>query len=109
MPYKRRGGSKERESPITPRAIEIFDRMRRCGYGSDMWWGLHSMLSAELRCKPWDYPCIAPPNERNPYPPGTPAHLSWRPDADAQALWQALAQASREARAQRNGGLPPAA
>jgi hypothetical protein len=106
MPYKRRHGPTEREPKISARAIEIFDAMRRVN--GDRWWDLHAELSVELKTKPWAYPCVQSPNEPNPYPPGTAAHLSWRPDAEAVALWQALAQASREARAVRNGGGLPA-
>jgi len=103
MPFKRRI-DKTREPPITPRAVEIFDRMRRCN--GERWWDLHSDLCDELHTKPWQWPCIEDPREANPYPEGAPAHASWRPDREAQALWQTLDQASREARAARDGGLP---
>jgi len=104
MPFKRRI-DKTRESPITPRAIEIFDAMRRCN--GDRWWQLHSELCDELHTPPYAWPCVEHPGEANPYPADCAAHLSWQPDREAQALWRALDAASREARlaARGNGGV----
>jgi hypothetical protein len=105
MPFKRRV-SKQTDTPITPRMISIFDRMR---YASgkryddlhDEIWALYQAeLSARTgRTRPWEWPlCVNPRFDLNPYPAGTPAHLSWQPDLRAQEMWQALVDASREAR-----------
>ena len=32
------------------------------------WWALHSQLHDELQCLPWEWPCIAAPDEP-PYHP----------------------------------------
>ena len=81
---------------ITPRAIELFQRYRRSNGTSAE--DLHYALWEELHCKPWEYPCVEHPDALNPYPPGSPAAQSWRPDERAQEMWKALDAASREAR-----------
>jgi hypothetical protein len=95
---------------ITTKAIALFERMRRCkctcppdarGHecpGCEKWWSLHSDLVDALGTPVWQWPAIEDPRAENPYPPGTPAHHSWTPDLEAQQMWQALANASRELR-----------
>jgi hypothetical protein len=89
-----------RRSPspvITPKALELFEQMRRCR-SDERWWKLQNDLCDELHTRPWEYPCVEHPDTSNPYPPGTPAHLSWRPNDRAQEMWKALDAASREAK-----------
>jgi hypothetical protein len=107
VPYKRRL-SKQTDTPITPRMVTIFDQWRRAsGQRRD---DLHGALwdLYMVACYPhppvWQWPVVVPPGP-------APEH-----EAPAQELWEALAQASREARAIRrparaNGaiGTPPAA
>jgi hypothetical protein len=117
VPFKRRI-SKQTDTPITPRMVAIFDKMRYAGgkryddLHDELWDLYQAELSARTgRTRPWEWPlCVNPAHDRNPYASGTPAHLSWKPDERAQDMWQMLVDASHEARAQRNGGgLPPAA
>jgi len=101
---------------ITPAAIRLFEAMRRvrctCApidwngkywerqqcQGCKRWWSLHSDLCDALGSKPWEWPRVEDPDAQNPYPPGCNAHLTWEPNRRAQAMWLALATASREAR-----------
>jgi hypothetical protein len=107
---------------ITPRAIELFDRMEKCqrarrgavgctledqtGYCLQEckpcleWRDLCNALHQELRLPPWDWPAVS----HNPYPPGMPearewsrelSHSEWRADK----LYCALRAASKAARA----------
>jgi hypothetical protein len=66
--------------------------------GCDRWWKLHSKLHRELGCKPWEWPCIQHPDTVSGYPEGSEAYKRWKPDLEAQELWQALDAAAREAR-----------
>ena len=57
---------------ITPRAVELFVAMDklRCTCpspkpptqspcpGCERWYDLHAELHVELRCKPWEWPCV---------------------------------------------------
>jgi len=101
---------------ITPRAIELFDALRRCRCscppidwegeywkrdrcaGCERWWDLHHDLHRELHCKPWHFPCVEDPDARSPYPEGSAAYAAHQPDLEAQTKWRALAKASRETR-----------
>jgi hypothetical protein len=95
-------------SVITPPMVAIFDRLRYAAFYSDKWWALHGELwnayQAELgartgKTRPWEWPlCVAAKDDANPYPVGTPAHLSWQPDFRAREMWEMLARASCEAR-----------
>jgi len=107
-----------RTQQITPRAIQLFDQIRRvrCSCppidwegeywkgrecpGCKRWWQLHNELHDELGGKPWEWPAIEDPETQNPYPAKYPAHWSWQADREAQARWLLLAAASREARRQ---------
>jgi hypothetical protein len=62
--------------------------------GCDTWWEFHSMLHAVVGGKLWEWPCIEDPAASSPYPKGSFADEHWKPDLEAQALWQALAKAS---------------
>jgi hypothetical protein len=57
---------------ITPRAIDLYVAMgklkctcpppspgRTLCPGCQRWYDLHAELNAELRCKPWEWPCVA--------------------------------------------------
>jgi hypothetical protein len=116
MTTKRTPIKRQPEPKITPAAIRLFEHMRRircscppidwageywnrdeCS-GCKRWWRLHRDLVGELQTAPWQYPVIEDPTTQNPYPPGTLAHLEWKPKLEAQARWLLLAEASREAR-----------
>jgi hypothetical protein len=55
MPLKRRR-PKDRQIPITPRAIDLFHKLRRQKYPSDAWHEVHALLHQEVGAKPWEYP-----------------------------------------------------
>jgi len=111
MPFKRRV-DKTRDPAITPAMLTIFDRMR---YASGRrWWDLHGelfdhyMAALSPHPRPWQWPVTQSPREA----------LEGGERPEALALWRALDQASRAARAARradaarNGRgreLPPAA
>jgi hypothetical protein len=112
---------------IMPRAIQLFEQMRRCSctcppidwggkyYGRQQcpgckrWWSLQNDLCDELHTPVWAYPCVEDPRTQNPYPPFTNAYRSWEPNRNAQELWQALAEASREAKRQERAARKGAA
>ena len=87
--------------PLTPAAIAAFKRMRvlenectcapdafadtRCAACKE-WWVQHSKLHAELRCKPWDWPCVQDPAAPSQYR---------APDLTAQKRYRALEEAAR--------------
>ena len=111
MPTKRTPLRRSPSPMITPQAIQLFEKLRRCR-SDERWSELHARLHDELHCRPWEWPCVEDPHTEYPYPSFTNAHRSWRPNERAQQTWKVLDQASREARAARNGGstkLPPAA
>src|SRR5262245_30492549 len=116
MSTKRKPLNRPPALQITPLAIRLFTEMaavsctceardwggkywehKQCA-GCERWWELHAGLYDELRCRPWEWPCIQSPEAECPYPPGSPAAQSWRPNERAQQMWQALAGAAREAR-----------
>jgi hypothetical protein len=102
VPYKRRVSKERGEHQITNRAVDLFDQLRRAR-SEESWWELHHALSEELNCWPWEFPCVEDPK--------APLHSSLQPDLEARALWERLAEASRDRRrAQRqvrpNGGTP---
>jgi hypothetical protein len=66
--------------------------------GCERWWELHGRLHDELRCRPWQWPCIEHPNSVCPYPEGSYAAQSWRPNEAARHMWRTLEQVAREAR-----------
>ena len=57
----------------------LADDDQRCAACKE-WWAQHSTLHDEVRCKPWDWPCIENPD----VPP------DWPSDLAAQARWRAL-------------------
>jgi hypothetical protein len=116
MSSKRKPISRPPALQITPLAISLFTEMtaisctcaprdwggkywvhEQCA-GCKRWRERHARLHDELRCRPWEWPCIQSPEAESPYPPGSPAAQSWRPNERAQQMWQALARAAREAR-----------
>jgi len=113
MPRKRRL-SKERDTRITVRAIEIFDAMMRirCSCDPDdrntkcagcrRYDLLDEQLGLELKTPVWQLPTIARPGGVCPYPPGHAGCAWWENrDRAAEKLWLALDQASRAARTAR--------
>src|SRR5262249_25658520 len=97
MPYKRRE-SKRADMPITPEMVRVFTAWRdasgarRDQLHGDLW-DLY-MVACYPHPPVWQWPVVEPPGP-------APEH-----ERAAQKLWEALAQASREAQAARNGGLP---
>jgi len=98
MPTKRVPLNRQHQSPVTERAVRLFDAMRHCRCtcpqdrdpltrcsACDRWWKLQNELCDELRTPVWQYPCVEDPRDGENRPA-------------AEALWVALAQASREAR-----------
>jgi hypothetical protein len=102
---------------ITPAALVAFEAMDKLGractcepidWGGKYWergpqcsscqewWRQHSILHHELRCKPWQWPCIEHPSARSPYPRGSEADKRCEPDLEAQELWRQL-EAARKA------------
>jgi hypothetical protein len=84
-------------SPITPRAITLFEHWKRAGGDreADLEWA----LLEELHGRPWQWPFIADPRHNtNPYPVGSNAHRSWQPNLEAQQRWQQLEAALQERR-----------
>jgi len=56
MPYKRRGGSKQREHVITPQAVELYARAKRLARSNGNASELNDVsyaLAAELKLRPW--------------------------------------------------------
>jgi hypothetical protein len=104
---------------ITPLAISLFQRMQRCKCtckprdwkgeywkheecpGCRQWWKLHNRLWDELKCKPWQWPCIEHPESKNPWPEGSAAAGAWVPDEQARELWRMLDEDARAQERQR--------
>ena len=103
-------------SSITPRAIALFEEMRRledrCSCepiiwrddgkrnyptcpSCERWWALNSELCDEMRLQPWEFPAVTNPAEPNPWPEGSYMHGQWKRDARGVALWRALDAASK--------------
>jgi hypothetical protein len=101
-----------RKLQSTPKAIRLFIAMERvectcaprdwageywkhtlCA-GCDEWWRLHSELDKELGCRPWQWPCVEPPDAENPYPEGSYAAARWQPNLEAQERWRLLKEAA---------------
>jgi hypothetical protein len=87
MPTKRTPINRDRNPPVTERAVRIFMRMQRCPREGDRWWQLHSELADEVQAKPWAWPAIEDPRHKIP-----------EPDEEAQALWKVLDAAARDLR-----------
>jgi hypothetical protein len=110
MPRKRRLSKGRRDIVITETAVKLFREMRLCHCtcpprdfdepeftecsACKTWWSLHFDLHRQLGRKLWQWPCVQHPAARSPYPKDSPADRDWKPDVEAQALWQALAAAS---------------
>jgi hypothetical protein len=126
MSTKRKPLNRPPALQITPLAIRLFTEMvaisctcpprdwdgkywvhEECA-GCRRWWELHARLHDELRCRPWEWPCIQSPEAECPYPPSSPAVQSWRPTERAQQMWQALAGAVLEARRSTKAALEAA-
>jgi hypothetical protein len=67
--------------PLSPRALEL-------GQPSG------AQSGHDRRQSPAPAPCVQSPEAECPYPPGSPAAQSWRPNEKAQQMWQALALAA---------------
>jgi len=66
-----------------------YSKYRECA-ACDEWWRQHSILHKELNAKLWEWPCVEHPDATCPYPAGTYAAESWKPDVEAQWLWREL-------------------
>jgi hypothetical protein len=97
---------------ITPRAVELFKRMKRCRCtcdpanrfdecsGCEQWEKFDEEIGLELKVPVWEYPVLERPNDTN---------LS--SDPGPRERWLALERATRELRRQErqappNGGAP---
>jgi hypothetical protein len=116
MSTKRKPISRPPRVQITPLAIRLFTEMaaisctcapwngddEHCGHeecaGCKTWWKLHGRLHQELQCRPWQWPCVQPPDTEWPDPPGSPADQNWQPNGGAQQMWRLLELAAHEAR-----------
>jgi len=118
MPTKRNPTARSVTLRITPLAVQLFNEMRRLDNlctcppidwagkywvrhecpACERWWQVHSQLHDALGAKPWHWPCIENPDTGNPYPSWTAGHRRWKPNLRGQAMWRALANASREAK-----------
>ena len=100
---------------ITPAAVATFREMQRLEEQCDCepitgdnyvtreqcaacerWWKLNSLLVDELHLMPWQWPAYENPEAESPYPEGSEARKSDKPDLEAQARYRAL-QAAAEA------------
>jgi hypothetical protein len=103
MPSRRTPIARDLRRVITPRAIEIFARLRQLPYGGERWWEVHSELHDELHAKPWQWPCVASPHERGPYPEGCHAARQWERERaenpEPVRLWLELQRAVKAAQA----------
>jgi len=115
MGTKRTPIDRSHRTPITPRAVELWELMRQftCTCEPRDWDGrywehepcpgceernlLRRALHQELKLKPWEI-TIRDPDAPNPWPAGSFAAKGWAPDPDAVERWRALAAASRERR-----------
>jgi hypothetical protein len=110
MPTNRTRISRAKQRPaITPAAVALFEEMRALpcdcppiDWNGDCWkrcagceerFRLDELLHAELCLKPWER-TIQSPRARSPYPPGSPADRSWRPNHAAQRRWRKLEKAA---------------
>jgi hypothetical protein len=100
MPTNRTPRQPAQRIPVTERAIRLFMRMRRYEERDERWWDLHNELFDEVHAKPWNWPCVQPPDAcaDDFAPPGTRNHRTWKPNLAAQALWRALEDGARELR-----------
>jgi len=83
MPTRRTPRRPNFRPQLTPRAVEAFRQLITLPDGDRQWWDLHEIIAKELKCRPWEFPCIKSPNERA-------AHHG---DELAQARWRALLDA----------------
>ncbi len=65
MPTRRTPLNRERLNNVPPQAPDIFEKMLALKNWEDdeKWWPLHSQLHELLHRKPWQWPCIFPPDE----------------------------------------------
>jgi hypothetical protein len=81
MVTKRTPINRDHRRQFSPLAIELFGKLK-AAEDKDEWWEIHNQLHDELRCKPWEWPCVQDPDpevERN-----------YEPRPEALALWAAL-------------------
>jgi hypothetical protein len=79
---KRTPVNRDHRRSFTPQALDLFRKLKaaKAAPRSGEWWDIHWLLHQELRCKPWEWPCVEEPNiERN-----------YEPRPEALALWTAL-------------------
>jgi hypothetical protein len=57
-------------------------------------WTQQGIICRELALKAWRWPAVEHPQAENPYPEGSVAAASWRPDMEARALWRLLDEAA---------------
>jgi hypothetical protein len=100
---------------ITPKAIAAFREMQklepRCTCppidwdgkywqqhddcaACKQWRGQNSVLCDELHLAPWQWPAYQRPDAVAPFPEGSPAAKSWKPDLEGQERYRALERAA---------------
>jgi hypothetical protein len=58
MTTKRTPIGRSQRPTLTPKAIEVYAQMRQLEWGSDEWYDLLMIVHRELRCAPWQIPCL---------------------------------------------------
>ena len=117
MPTKRTPIRPPANMRITPAAVATFRQMRRLDEqcrckpidwsGSnylkhrtcaacEKWWKLNSVLVDELHLTPWQWPAYENPEAESPYPEGSEARESDKPDLEAQARYRLLEEAPKQ-------------
>lgn len=107
--------AREGRMQITPVAIAAFRKMQRletkctCAPvdwngkhwertecpACKRWWEQHSILWDELGLRPWQWPAYRHPDATVPYPEGSYAARTRKPDLEAQERYGALVTASK--------------
>jgi hypothetical protein len=88
MPVRRTIRSHPHRRRISQAAVEIFRQLCATEDNAE-WWALHSQLHDELKCLPFEWPCVAAPDEPRSHP------RTQREHEQAQHLYQLLATAAR--------------
>jgi hypothetical protein len=78
---KRRPINRPQRTRFTPDVLEAFRRLKGTRT-QENWWKAHNILHNALRCQPWQWPCVEPPD----------ADRNYEPRPEAVALWRQLDQ-----------------
>jgi len=86
----------ELQCECPPRDGKYWERPKACA-ACEQWWDQHAILHRELQLEPWYWPVYQHPDAGPPYPEGSPAGKSWKPDLEGQARYRMLKAAADEA------------